>query len=267
MKRLDFIAVGPQRTASSWLHLMLLQHPEISLPTQVKETMFWDKRFEKGTGWYEKFFQDGRGGRRRGEIAPTLFPSEPARVRLWQSSPETRIIILVRDPVERAISHYRHERALGLQSGSLQDAVRRDPRILEASRYSKYLPLWIADFGQERIHLVSQESIADRPREVLNELCHFLCIQEQFTFGEIGSKSSLGSTARSPMLASCLYRTACHLRRIHWHGLINLGKRLGIRKLLYSRKLEPLSVADLSFLENTLGRERDFIEGLLDKSG
>lgn len=256
---LDFIVVGPQRTASSWLHLMLQQHPDISLPVQVKETMFWDKRYHKGKDWYEAFFCGG-SGKRRGEVAPTLFPSKLARERLCQANRDTRIIILLRDPIERAVSHYRHERALGLQRGTLREAVQRDPRILEASRYSKYLPGWVTDFGRDRVFLVRQRTIEEKPWEVLEQLCGFLGIDEKFQFQVKEAKPSGASCARSPLLAGLFYRGASALRGIHWHRLVNLGKSLGIRKLLYTAQPESINPEDVSFLEETLSGEREFLE-------
>lgn len=264
--RLDFIAVGPQRTASSWLYSMLRQHPQISLPVQVKETMFWDKHYEKGEAWYEAFFAKDDDARRRGEIAPTLFPSEEARQRLCQF-PELRVIVLLRDPVARAASHYRHERALGLQRGSLKDAIARDPRILEASRYSHYLPKWCAAFGRKRVFLVPQEMIAKNPIKILADLCRFLEIDTRFIFADTAMRTSTASTTRSPLLARWLYQGASFLRARQWHGLVTAANRVGLRQLLYSKRAEMLSAEDYAFLEDALAEERLFLQELGERGG
>ena len=76
---LDFVGIGPQRTASTWLNEMLLRHPSIALPTGVKETKFFDDRFHKGFAWYATHFADPDPSQVRGEIAPTYFDDDAAR--------------------------------------------------------------------------------------------------------------------------------------------------------------------------------------------
>lgn len=217
--------------------------------------MYWDKHFEKGSDWYEKFFDNERQDQLRGEIAPTLFPSEAARSRIRENVGEVRIIILLRDPVERSISHYRHERALGLQRGSLEQAVKADPRILEASRYSKYIPRWIADFGEEHVFLIQQSAIAEEPEQVLVDICNFLGINPEFRFQDIASRSSQGARARSPLLTRLFYQAASRLRSLHCHWLVNLGNKLGLRQVLYSKQKEVVTDADRAFLEQELKAE------------
>jgi hypothetical protein len=73
----DFIAVGPPRTGTTWLHGVL--YHRVSLPRGVKETYFFDHFYAKGLNWYSHYFGDSADGHRVGEIAPTYFASAEAR--------------------------------------------------------------------------------------------------------------------------------------------------------------------------------------------
>jgi len=110
--RLDFVSVGPQRTGTSWLHRYLRLHPMLAFPLHVKETKFFDARFEKGFDWYWKHFGDPSQNTKRGEIAPTYFHSAEALARLSKFE-GLRVVIHLRDPIARTWSLFRHHRNKG----------------------------------------------------------------------------------------------------------------------------------------------------------
>ena len=262
--KLDFIVAGPQRTASSWLHDMLVQQPGVSLPGQVKETFFWDKYFEKGFDWYERFFDsESRGEAVRGEVAPTVFASKMARDRIHSVAPNCRVVIVVRDPVERMLSHYRHELALGLVRGSLEEAVRTDPRILEASRYSMHVPQWRNLFGTNQVHCIRYEAIQERPLDFVNDVCRFVGVTIRVPFANLDTRPSQASGVRFPSIARTLYRSASLLRRLHCHRWVNAGKRLGVRKLVQTSTQAPVAEADRQFAEEALREESETMDRIV----
>ncbi len=255
MSRLDFIVAGPQRTATSWLHDMLSQQPSVSLPRQVKETFFWDKYFEKGFDWYQRFFDEEGRSAIRGEVAPTVFASDTARERIQSVAPDCRVMIILRDPVERTLSHYRHESALGLVRGSLEEAARTDPRIVEASRYSKYVPRWRDSFGEDRVHCIRYEKIRESPEDVLHEVCRSLGVSVAVPFSELEGRPSQAKGVRFPGGARLMYRSASLLRRFHFHRWVDWGKRIGVRKLVQTATPPPVTDEDRRFAEEALQEE------------
>src|SRR5687768_7330370 len=130
--RIDFVAVGPQRTGTSWLDQMLRGHPDICLPRQVKETMFLEQHFENGVPWYASHFPPRTDGQVRGEVASTCFddPASPARVA--SLNPECRIVVTLREPVGRTVSLWHHHVAKGRAPRDFRAAVRAMPRIVES---------------------------------------------------------------------------------------------------------------------------------------
>ena len=101
----DFIAVGPARTGTTWLHGVLFQR--VSLPKGTKETRYFDSFYDKGIDWYRAYFSDCPADRPVGEVAPTYFQKPEVRERIARDVPGCRIICTLRDPVARAYSLYR----------------------------------------------------------------------------------------------------------------------------------------------------------------
>ncbi len=256
MPLIDFVGAGPQRTGSSWLDAMLRQHPEVALPRHTKETFFWDKRFGKGPRWYARRFPPQVPGVLSGEVAPTLFPSEAARERIARENPDCRIILLLREPVERALSHYRHELALGLQRPPLRVAVRRDPRIVEASRYSVHIPEWRKLFDPDRILCLDQASLRVDWHDSLARICRFLGMYPGFSFEEVPPLSGSVRVKR-PRIARVAYFMASRLRAAGGDRLVSVTKRFVPRSLYWESAMPGGQSApdDVAFLQDRLAEE------------
>ena len=95
--RPTYIGIGAQKCASTWLHRILAEHPDISVP-EVQELDFFSYRFDHGYQWYERCFQSAKPARARGEISPSYFgePTVPGRVARYL--PEAKILLSLRDP-------------------------------------------------------------------------------------------------------------------------------------------------------------------------
>src|ERR1700739_3448755 len=91
-----FIAVGPPRTGTTWLHGLL--YNRACLPHHTKETYFFDRFYAKGLDWYASYFDYCDGTRALGEVAPTYFPYTEARQRISRDMPRCKIICTFRDP-------------------------------------------------------------------------------------------------------------------------------------------------------------------------
>ncbi len=102
----DFIILGAQRAGTSSLYYYLSQHPQI-LPAVRKELHFFDDHYRRGLGWYRSQFPTrGARGTITGEATPYYLSHPHAPARIQRLLPQARLIVLLRNPVERAISHY-----------------------------------------------------------------------------------------------------------------------------------------------------------------
>ncbi len=206
----DFVIIGGQRCGTTSLYNYLVQHPGVD-PAFMKETHFFDTHYHKGTNWYRAFFPlegerapatapSTRDGERplTGESSPyyLFYPHAPGR--LLRTIPQARLIALLRNPVERAYSHYHHEVDMGLEDLSFEAALEREDRELprEAEKvlkdetyrsffYQNYtylsrgiyvdqLERWMGLFGSEQILVLKSEDFYSDPAATLRQVCEFL---------------------------------------------------------------------------------------------
>lgn len=264
---LDFVGIGPQRTASTWLNEMLLRHPSIALPAGVKETKFFDDRFQKGFDWYATHFAGATPSQVRGEIAPTYFDHDAARERLKKAFPDLKVIVNLRNPVERAFSVYRLELTKGRVTGGFREAVARNPRIITSGHYAEHCPRWEADFGRDRVLYLLQEDSRANPEQVLERVYDFLGVPRVPMPAVASEDFSTTHVPRYPALARLFSETARLLRGLRLHWLVNLGKAAALTRVYQGgkapetltpelrRELVKTFERDIEWVERKLGRE------------
>jgi LPS sulfotransferase NodH len=168
----SFIVVGPPRTGTSWLHEVLSKHT--NLPEPTKETRFFDLHFDRGLRWYLDHFPSADEGCPRGEVAPTYFRSAQALDRIAQTVPEVKLVFIFRHPVQRLVSLYRLKRAYGRVSWSLEEALERDPELVESSLYATNLRKWQSKFPKEQLSINLYEDLSSNPQAFVDRLADFL---------------------------------------------------------------------------------------------
>ena len=186
----DFLIIGAQKSGTTSLYTYLRRHPAITGPLW-KETNFFDVHYRRGPAWYRGHFPLRRraGTRIVGEASPSyvFHPRAPRRVR--DLLPAVRLMVLLRNPVDRALSHYQHEVALGREPLSFEDALQAEEErmrgewerleaddgyfshawwnhtYLARGRYAEQLERWLAVFPREQLlALVSEELFVDPAR-------------------------------------------------------------------------------------------------------
>jgi hypothetical protein len=175
----SFFVVGPPRTGTSWLHEILSEHTV--LPSPTKETRFFDLHFHLGADWYRDRFPQETSDRSPftrpvGEVGPTYFSSPEARQRIAALVPAARIVCIFRDPAERMFSLYRLKRAYGMIPWTFEQAIARDPELLESGRYATHLKEWLRAFGPDQVMATFYEDLRKDPQEYVDKLSGFIGI-------------------------------------------------------------------------------------------
>ena len=266
MKQLGAVAIGPQKTATTWLHAVLTGVAGYALPATVKETFFFDLRYDRGWDWYWTNFPE-TGNNRPMEVAPSYFVSTAARERLAAHNPECRIVVTLRHPVERAYSHYLHRRRKEGWDDSFEIVAGRDPTIVSSSHYRQHLPAWIEAFGRQRVLILLQEDIGTEPAEVFKRLCDFLGVVDAELPERLEERIYTRSLPRSPFLARNATKVSRWLRDRDLHRVVEALKFLGggavyrggegrIGELAPQARAELLDrySADVAFVEELTGR-------------
>ncbi|MHB1430673.1 MAG: sulfotransferase family protein [Streptosporangiaceae bacterium] len=200
-----FLIVGAQRCGTTSMYRTLSQHPAILKAVLHKGVHYFDMNYDRGPNWYRAHFPLTVSGRRVRGGAALTFESSPyymfhplAADRIAADLPEVRLLVLVRDPVERAYSAHAHElarkfetetfeRALELEEQRLRgevDKIGANPRYLShchqhnaylaRGRYAEQLARLERLFGADRIHVVDSGDFFTKPEPVYDGVLDFL---------------------------------------------------------------------------------------------
>jgi hypothetical protein len=219
----DFLIIGTQRGGTTSLYNCLVQHPQIRRAS-IKEVHYFDLNYGKSLLWYRSHFPLSSlvGENTKiltGEASPyyLFHPLVPERVH--RLLPNVKLIILLRNPVDRAISHYHHIVRLGWEPLSLEEAIAREPlrlagesdKIRENPNYASanhrhysYLARglyydqilnWTRHFARERILILNSEEFFESPGPALRSVYEFLGLDD---FG--GPRHRRDNTGRYPKI-------------------------------------------------------------------
>ncbi len=202
--RVEFVVGGTQKGGTSALASFLTQHQEICF-SKHKETHFFDRPdfpdragFDELNASYAKKFPKDWAGRIVGEATPVYMylPGVAERVRAY--NPAMKWVLLLRHPVDRAVSHYSMERARGQEWLPLGLALRaerfrlwqdrgwtawktslRHHSYLDRGRYSAQIERLWRLFGQERVLVLTSEQLRERHMETLRTVFEFLGVRDR----------------------------------------------------------------------------------------
>jgi LPS sulfotransferase NodH len=261
----SFIAVGPQRTGTTWLHTVLAGHA--GLPRGVKEPQFFDRHYHKGIAWYAAHFSHCRVGCQIGEIAPTYFHSPQARRRIASTIPDCRIICTLRDPVERVYSLYKLMRQYGWTRASFEEALERHAEMLDSSRYGTHVGDWLELFGREQVLVMFYEDLKTDPDGYLTAVCSFLGIAKPRSTSVVKRVNESAPAARYYHLARLSQAVADWLRSHRAYPVISVAKRLGLRELVFGggESVPPVDPALAVRLRARLTPEVERLEELVGR--
>jgi len=241
LERRWLLFVGPAKTGTSWIDRVLRGFDGVSLPQKVKETFFFDKHFDKGVKWYLEQFPRGRSGDLMVEVAPTYFVSDAAPRRIAETLPEAQIVVTLRDPVRRAVSHYLNLRKYGFTDLDIDRALKSFPNITGYSLYAARLETWFRTFGRSNVQVVFYEEVVGSASSLFDNLSRPFLLEPkgQASTSTQGSRVNAAAVPRSRTFGRLGQRVAKKLREADLHFVIALGKRLGVKRALFEGGAQP----------------------------
>jgi len=280
----DFLIIGAPRAGTSWLWSMLDRHPGTELP-KVKEPFFFGAAdiYSRGKEWYYDIFKNVDLNKVTGEGSTSNFydlvpyfynPGEELKfdrslgtipALITSELPDVKIFICLRDPVERAISHFNLFMRQGDFSpfSSIEEIDRKHPkmRLVEYSRYARFLRLWKQYVPPERMRIfVYEEAIRQHPEATLRAAYEFLNLDSDFRPGKVRERINASHGWSRILLNYYLGRRVAQVsRRPPLRSIFDRLDRLG--------SLERFNVrnSDIDYLRNNLLPEKEEIEGLLGR--
>jgi len=211
------IFVGPIRTSTSWIYNCLKLSSAVDVSNNVKETYFFDVNYSKGIDWYLSHFTASHNI--TCDFSPTIFSTANVQTRLLDTFCKLKIVVILRDPIERSISHFHHLLAKGRCDNNIREAIIKYPDIISSSRYSSILPAWtsITDFDTL---ILDFKLLNDDPQLFLNQITDFLNIDPIRLTAEQSKPFGAKLAPKYPFLAKYFSLLSVYLRRIGLHSLV-----------------------------------------------
>ena len=201
---LDFLGIGAQKAATTWLFEQLASHPEISFPAG-KEVHYWDQTPDPdGSAWQSLF--NTASPLKQGEITPAYAILQDDQVSMIRDlNPALRVFISIRNPIERswAAARMRHQKGqFALDDFPAIFEFLESPHCVQRNGYVKTIERWWDIFGQDQFHTLLYDDIVADPRAVLVRLAKHIGINlnhfRERSAPEISTKVFAGVEASMP---------------------------------------------------------------------
>jgi hypothetical protein len=199
----DFIIIGAMKCGTSTLQAQLAAQPGIFMTTPKEPNYFSDDPvYARGAGWYRGLFDGAALGDLTGEASThyTKLPTYPETLaRMTAVVPAARLIYILRDPVERAVSHYLHERSLNNIPDGFERALETNPEIIDYGRYAMQIAPFLAAYGGEALHLTSLERLTADPQGELARAAAFIGYPGRVVWEEEKSRQNVSAERVRPL--------------------------------------------------------------------
>jgi hypothetical protein len=188
-----FLIIGTQKGGTTSLYELLAEHPEVGRAS-LKEAHYFDQNHDRPISWYQAHFPRRGSARHTGEATPYYLFHPLCAERVHAALPKVKLIVLLRNPVDRAHSHHNHEHALGNEELDFVTAIAQEPERLAGEErrlaedptyqsfahqhysyvarglYAEQLKRWYDRFPPDQIlTLASEEFFAD-PEAILHRV-------------------------------------------------------------------------------------------------
>ena len=218
----EFLGIGAQKSGTTWLYENLKKHPQLYLPKK-KEIHFFDSHFYKSINWYFQHFKNAKTSQIKGEITPCYSILSDEKIRfIHEINPKLKIILLLRNPIERAWSQSvmnLAKRKNTKNNSSIIDLIsiiklakrkrKKDihlikneefiahfnhSRSIERGDYLKIISKWGKYFPSDQIFIGDYNQLKNSPQELLNEVFNFLEVEQISDWNEYPLKSKINKT-------------------------------------------------------------------------
>jgi hypothetical protein len=259
-KKIDFIGIGAQKSATSWITKCLSVHPEVFV-ADCKETHFFsdNEKYSRGINHYHEYFIDSNSSHFIGEYSTSYLASHQAAERIKLYSSDIKLIVCLRNPVDRAFSHYLHltfksENKI-VDSGSLRNAIKTQSDIIENGMYGKHLSHYFKLFPANNILVLLYEDIQKDPRDFIQRVYNFIGVDNRFTPNFLNVRYNT-SDARSSVYFKKVNKIYFSLKKnALGRSLVKYLRRTGVNALMVDSTLSRIKTNQTNISKS----DRDFI--------
>ena len=205
---------------------------DVALPENTKETFFFDRYFNKGLDFYKSLYKNVGNSDISAEVAPSYAGNEIAIKRLSECIPNAKIILTVREPVSRSISHYHHMIRYGYLEGDILEAINKDGRIIHDSQYYKIVDIISNYFPEEQLYLLPYEQLRQSPRDFASNLSNLMGTNINADDSIIFRKSNASKVARNAFISKSASFITDKLKEAGIYSIPRAARKIGLRNLI-----------------------------------
>lgn len=270
--KVSLLGIGAPKAGTSWIARCLDEHPEIAIPK--KEINFFNKNYEKGLDYYHQFFKNfPKSYKAVGEFSPNYLCDPRAAKRIFEYNPDIRLIVILRNPIDRAFSHFLHEVRAGqaeLKKGLIHEMKTHKEYLLHGF-YAKHLEPYLRYFGVEKMKVLVYEEIIQEPLKHMKTIYQFLKVDKDFIPSSLTKKinetriprwqslerlydffANVFSSSNISWLKECVLKT--HLPAMV--RIVNRAKTIDLKLVSEERKiLKEIFKEDVNVLKQLLHRD------------
>ncbi len=249
--KLDFVGLGAAKAGTTWLGHMIGAHPDLCM-SEPKEVHFFNDRlayrskllkpnYSKGVQWYRKYFNHCSPGSIKGEITPRYLNDPVVPERIKALNPDVKILICIRNPVERIYSQYHFAKSYSqLEDRPILQTIQEEPEYLDMSRYYHNISMYLKYFPRNQFFFVWFEDIQNKPDQLLSELYAFLGVDPSFRPKGSKEKSNPARQSRFRGLQNFIRRVQYLMVSLGMSGLIKSLKKAGMKDFVMWINTKPI---------------------------
>ena len=179
--------IGAAKAGTTFLAWLLGKHPQIHLGREKEPEFFsFDEHFDRGLDWYLDLYEEAQPGQLLLDASTgyTRYPQYPdAAARLYDHAPDAKLIYVLRDPVQRAYSHYVHRWSKELHINEpfdvpFEEHIKSDPMCIQSSDYRLQIQQYLKYFSSDAILCVFSHELRSNPDAVVRQVCDFIGVQD-----------------------------------------------------------------------------------------
>lgn len=237
----SFIGIGAQKCATTWLFDLLELHPDAAL-SSVKEIHFFSLFYGYGYEWYESHFSDdATQAQVLGEFSTSYFSDLAAPQRIKEKYPDVKLLLALRNPIDRLMSNHKHEIRIGHLTGNdttVESGIKNNPTYVDQGLYATHLKRWYEHFDKDQILVVNYDDVRSNAESVEQTLYEFLGLKPQTNFDNL-EKSNPSYVYRSPVVEKIRSGAFDLMHALGLEKAWDMARKTGLQKIYRSMNRAP----------------------------
>ncbi|WP_138430267.1 sulfotransferase family protein [Fodinibius saliphilus] len=230
---IDVFHIGPQKSATTWVYKCLKEHNEVLVPNN-DSIHYYDMYFNNGKEWYASFFQKQNSKKIVIDPTPSYIRSPWAPRRIADDYPKAKFIVCLRHPIDRAFSHYWHEKKkqkIAFEFSEVLENYDLYSSWIEPGLYAEHIERYLQYFNEDQFLFLDFRDLKKDPENYLKSILSFLEVDKNFKPSFLDKKVNIASGKQTPINQGWLHLKTSLRDSFIGGGLRKLNLDIVARKL------------------------------------